>query len=206
MSKTINFEESQIPAEYTLNLLEHYQLTWTNNRTAGIYRVVFTSIALMLKERKAKSTPKIGFILKDAAGKFRFGAIMSYHAPDDGTENTDDDKGNYTLEFTLNEADMKDMDVTIDNHSDMFVMVTEKTAQDVMYGRFKTMEFANNLFIEAIDTLVKYLDANAIEGDEFIVEYRGVFTASVTIENGEKFISIVPGEMVKQIVKGDISL
>lgn len=206
MAKTINFDESAIPAEYTLNLLEHYQLAWVNNRTAGIYRVVFTTMAKMLKERKSKSTPKVGFILKDSSGGFRFGAIMTYHAPDNEADASDDDKGNYTLEFTLNPDDMKDMDVTIDNHSDMFVMVTADTAQDIMYGRFKSMEFTNNLFIEAIDTLVKYLDANAIENDEFIVEYRGVFTASVTVEGGEKFISIVPGEMIKQIVKGDISL
>ena len=75
-----------------------------------------------------------------------------------------------------------------------------------MYGRFKKMEYCNNLFIEAIDTLIKFMDANADEKEEFFVISKGVFTASVSVEGGEKVITITPGEMIKQFIKGDSSL
>ena len=75
-----------------------------------------------------------------------------------------------------------------------------------MSCRFVSMEYCNNIFVEAIDTLIKFMDANATEDGEFTVVYNGVFTATVTVEGGEKIISIVPGEMIKQYIKGDNSL
>ena len=203
--KEFDFKESAIPQEFTFNLMEHHEFIWVANRTAGLYRVVFFTIAEMLKHYKSKTTTRVGFILKDTNGQFKFGAVLNYHAPEEG-DDSDDDKGNYTLEFTLNEEDLKDCDMVVDNHSDLFVTCATKYASDVMYARFTTMEYCNILFIEAIDTLVKFLDANASETDEVSVVYKGVFTATVTVVGGNKVISIVPGEMIKQFIKGDASL
>ena len=106
--KEFELATSAIPAELTYNLMEHYDMAWAANRTPGLYRVVFFTIAEILKHYKSKSNPKVGFELKDTNGTFKFGAILSYHAPEDGSDDGDDDKGNYTLEFTMNEADMAD--------------------------------------------------------------------------------------------------
>lgn len=204
--KEFELATSAIPAELTYNLMEHYDLAWAANRTPGLYRVVFFTIAEILKHYKSKSNPKVGFELKDTNGAFKFGAILSYHAPEDGSDDGDDDKGNYTLEFTLNEADMVDMDIKTDNHSDIFIAAATKKALDIMYGKFATMEYCTNLFVESIDTLVKFMDANASETEEVNVVYKGVFTATVVIEGGEKIITITPGEMIKQYIKGDSAL
>lgn len=205
MSKKIELAESAIPSEFTINLLDHYQMNWVPGYTADFYRVVFFTIAQVLRHFKSKSTGKAGFILKDFNGGFKFGAIVTYHNPEEES-NDDDDKGNFTLEFTLDEKDMEGIEVIQDNHSDVFITSAAKQAQDIMSGRFVTGEYCSQLFLEAVDTLVKFLDANAIEGEEFELTYRGIFTATVTVENGEKIISIVPGEMIKQFIKGDNSL
>ena len=202
--KEFELTTSAIPAELSYNLMENYELVWMSDRTPGLYRVVFFTIAEILKHYKSKSNPRVGFILKDKNGAFKFGAVLNYHAPEE--EDDGDDKGNYTLEFTIDEKDMQDLDVTVDNHSDLFVLSAGKLVTDIMYGRFKSMEFCNYLFIECIDTLVKFLDANAIEGEEVSGVYKGVFTATVTVEGAEKVISITPGEMIKQFIKGDASL
>lgn len=202
--KEFQFDETSIQAEFTFNLMENYDLVWMTDRTPGLYRTIFFTMADILKHYKSKTTPRIGFILKDTNGAFKFGAILNYHTPDEDDDG--DDKGNYTLEFTLDEADMKDLDVTVDNHSDVFVISSTKMANDIMGGRFKTNEFCNNLFIEAIDTLVKFMDANADAGEEVSVVYKGVFTADVVLENGKKVISITPGEMIKQFIKSDSAL
>ena len=204
--KEIVFTESAISAELTYNLMEHFNYAWVSDRTPGLYRVIFFTIADILKHKKSKSTPKIGFKLKDVNGNFKFGGILIYHAPEDGADDADDDKGNYTLEFTLHEDDMEDLDVVIDNHNDIFIECAGRNASIIMYGRFLSMVYCNNLFTEAIDTLIKFMDVNASPNEEVSVDYKGVFTATVSVEGDEKVISIVPGEMIKQFIKGDSTL
>ena len=202
--KEFELTTSSIPSELCYNLMENYEYVWISSNTPGLYRVVFFTIAEIVKHYKSKDNHRVGFILKGDKGEFKFGAVLNYHAPDE--EDDGDDKGNYTLEFTLDEKDMQDLDILTDNHSDIFVSSATRYAVEIINGRFKAMEYCNNLFIECIDTLVKFLDANAIEGEEVSVVYRGVFTATVTVEGAEKVISIVPGEMIKQFIKGDSSL
>ena len=47
----------------------------------------------------------------------------------------------------------------------------------------------------------KWLDNNAVDGEEVGVEMDGVFQASVAVENGEKVFSIVPDGEIKKIIK-----
>lgn len=204
--KEFELKESTIPAELSYNMMEHFNYGWAANRAPGIYRVFFFTIADILKHKKSKNNPRVGFMLKDNNGNFKFGAILAYHAPEDGSDDADDDKGNYTLEFTLNAADMEDLDLVLDNHTDIFIECAGRKAQEIMYGRFLTMEFCNNIFIEVIDTLIKFMDANAIPNEEVSVVYKGIFTATVFVDGDEKVISIVPGEMIKQFIKGDTTL
>ena len=63
-----------------------------------------------------------------------------------------------------------------------------------------------NMMNTAIDEIVKFLDKNASETEDVEVELRGIFTASVAVENGTKIMSIVPGEYIKQIIKNDSAL
>lgn len=203
--KEFEFNETAISSELIYNLLEHHDMSWIHTRTPGLYRVIFFTIAEILKHYKSKSNPRVGFTLKDNNGNFKFGAILSYHAPEDDEE-SDDDKGNYTLEFILKAEDMVDLDVVVDNHSDLFVACSGRKASEIMSGRFMSMEYCNILFCEAIDTLIKFMDANASESEEVSVVYKGVFTATVSVEGNEKYITIVPGEMIKQFIKGDSTL
>ena len=204
--KELELKQTAIPNEMTLNLMEHYDFKWVANMVPDLYRTVFFTIAEILKHYKSKNeNPRVGFILKDLKGNFKIGAIMNYHAPEDGAD-SEDDKGNYTLEFTLNEKDMTDVYVPADSQSDLFITCATNKANEVMGGRFKTFEFCNNLFCESIDTLATYLDKNAIAEDELSVVFRGVFVATVGCKKDKKTFTIVPGEMVKQIIKGDINL
>lgn len=205
MSKSIELAQSALPQEFSLNLSEHYQFNWVAASTPNFYRVFFFTIARILRQNKSKAAGKVGFILKGFNGEFKLGAIVTYHNPDEDN-NEDDDKGNFTLEFSLDEKDFENLDTVLDNHSDVFLVCASQQAQEIMNGRFVTNEYCNQLFIEAADTLIKFLDANATAEDEFELIYKGIFTASVAVENGEKIITIVPGEMIKQFIKGDNSL
>jgi hypothetical protein len=98
---------------------------------------------------------------------------------------------------------MTDLDREIDNHSDTFVRCAAHEAESICYGRFRNIGYMYSMFNTAIDTLASFLDTNASEIEEVEVSLRGVFTASIAVESGKKVMSIVPGECIKQIIKGD---
>lgn len=194
------FEQTSIPSQYSINLKDNYGLLWVDSRTADFYRVLFSAIADTLKIYQDKNLARIGMTMKDDKGNFKFGAILNYKKPEEGSE---DDSGNWYLEFTFDAEDMVDIDKEIDNHSDTFVRCATQEAQIITYGRFRDVNCMYNMFNTAIDTLIGFMDANVTETDELEVTLRGVFTATAAVENGKKVMAIVPGECIKQIIKGD---
>ena len=200
MGKQFEFEMTSIPTQYSINLKDNFSMIWVESRTADMYRIIFTAIADVLKHNQSTDAKRIGFSLKDAKGNFKFGAILTFKKPEEGSE---EDSGNWFLEFTFDQADMTNLNVEIDNHSDVFVKCAAMEAQQICYGRFRSTDSMYDMIICAIDTLVQFLDVNAVEGDTVDVTLRGIFTASVAVEDGEKVMSIVPGEYIKQIIKND---
>lgn len=200
--RTFDFEKTSIPSQYGIDLYDNHGLTWVDTRSADIYRVLFTSIADCLKFKERKDAKRIGFSMKDAKGNIKLGAILSYKAPEEGSE---EDSGNWYLEMTFDPEDMKDLDIDIDNHSDEFVTHAANNAHEIANGRFRTTEMMFNVFDTAIDTLKNFLDFN-VEAGDLEVTLRGIFTASAAIEDGKKVLSIVPGEIIKQIIKNDSAL
>lgn len=201
--KQFEFEQTSIPSQFSINLKDNYSILWVDSRTADLYRTLFTAIADVLKHNQSKDAGKIGMSMKDDKGHFKFGAILTFKKPEEGSE---EDSGNWYLEFTFDSNDMTDLMVDVDNHSDVFVRCAAEEANNICYGRFRSTEVMYQVFNCAIDTLIQFLDANASETEEVEVNLRGIFTASVAVEDGEKIMSIVPGEYVKQIIKNDAAL
>lgn len=203
MSKEIQFEQSSIPSQYGINLKDNFGMLWADHRTADMYRVLLSAIADTLKFNQSTGVNRIGMIIKDDKGHFKLGAILTFKKPEEGSE---EDSGNWYLELTFNPQDMADIDIELDNHSDVFVRSGAYEAMNISNGRFASVEIMNNMFIAAIDTLVQFLDTVATENEEVELILTSIFTASVCIENGEKIMSIVPGEVIKQIIKNDSAL
>lgn len=201
--KQFEFEQTSIPSQYSINLKDNLNIAWLDSRTADMYRTLFVSIAMVLKHHQSKDAKRIGMIMKDEKGHFKMGAILVYKEPE---EDSEEDSGNWYLEFTLDPEDMNNLDVEIDNHSDVFKRCAADRAYHICYGRFRSTEIMHNMFNCAIDTLVQFLDTNANEAEDMDVTLRGIFTASVAIEDGKKVMSIVPGEFVKQVIKDDAAL
>lgn len=201
--KTFEFEQTGIPSAYSINLKDNFGILWVDSRTADLYRTLLVSMADVLRFNQSKQVSRIGMSMKDEKGHFKLGAILNFKKPEEGSE---EDSGNWYLELTFNPEDMTDIEIELDNHSDLFVTCAAKEAHDICGGRFKNTEIMYQMFNTAIDTLVKFLDTQATETEEINVTLRGIFTASVGIEDGEKIMSIVPGEYIKQIIKNDSDL
>ena len=200
MSKEFIFNQTSIPGQFSVNLLEKYKMNWADTNTANIFRVMFTAIADILKSKQDKNVPRIGFSMKDDKGNFKLGAIMTYRKPDAEEE---EDSGNWYLEMAFDPEDMVDLDKEIENHTSEFTVVSNDEAHRIAGARFNKVEYIHIIFGCIVDTIIDFLDANASESEDVSVTLNGVFTASVAIENGIKVMSIVPGEIIKQIIKED---
>ena len=200
MSKKFEFAKTSIPSNYSLNLFDNYNMMWVDTRTADIFRVFFTTVADVLKWHQDKTKSRIGFRMKDDKGNFVFGAILNYRKPEADEE---DDSGNWYLEFTLDQNEMTDLEAEYDNFSEEFIICSNREADNIASARFEKPEYMTIMYVCVIKTIVDFLDTNASETEEVEVELRGVFRASVVVENGVKVMSIVPGEFIKQIIKAD---
>lgn len=200
MSKQFEFEKTSIPSNYCMNLFDNYNMVWVDTRSADIFRVFFTTVADVLKIHQDKTKSRIGFAMKDDKGNFKFGAILNYRKPDTDEE---DDTGNWYLEFTFDPSDMVDLEAEYDNFSEEFIVCSQEEANNIASARFQKPEYMYIMYNTLLDTITNFLDTNASETEEIEVTLRGVFTASVVVENGIKVMSIVPGEVIKQVIKAD---
>lgn len=201
MSKTFNLNQCSIPGQYAINVRDRYMMNFSDSRTSDMFRVAFTAVADVLKIHQDKNVARNGLIIKDTKGEFKFGAIMTYRKPEEGEE---EDSGNWYLEFTFDEADMQGLDEVREVPSPEFTMAANQECYNIIGFRFKDTTCMYQLVECVIDTIKEFLDANATDdGQEVELVSNGVFTASVVVEDGTKIMSIVPGEIIKQLIKGD---
>ena len=152
MSKTFEFGETSIPSMFQVDLRENFGINWVDSRAADFYRVLFATMADVLKLNQSKDTPRVGLTMKDDKGTFKMGAILVFQKPEEGSE---DDTGNWYLQMTFDEADMTDLDISTDNHSDVFVRCASIEASNICYGRFRSTEVMYNMMNTAIDEITK---------------------------------------------------
>lgn len=203
MAKTFNLSECSIKNELSVSLQEKYCMMIPDYMIEGLYRCIFRSFATICKYYQTKDKHTIGFALKDERGRFVIGTIMTYEAPEG---ESDEDEGHYALSMTFNEKDLEGIDVFLDNYMDSY----PATLQSELYEGLST-HCCNNadmirIAVEVIDSIKKFLDKNSNDSSEDVeLVMQSVFTAGVSIENGEKIYSVTPGYSVKQIIKNDDS-
>lgn len=197
----VNLEESALCGELSHNMSDHYAFNWLPNRTPALYKVIMFTLAKMLSYERTKDGTKVAVRYDDEKGNFKLGMAISY-IPSDNGEEVSDEEGNFGIEISTDESMLEGIEKVITTNNDRFIYVTQDITDEVMSGKFKDMSLLNQTFTEAIDTLVKYLTANATE-EGFELALRDVFTATAKIENGDVKITFSPGSITKQYIKKD---
>lgn len=199
-------KESKIPDNLAINLRERFQIEIWKSACVGIYRVIFTTIAEILKDQHNENpnAHKIAVSFNDRNNNFIIGGILTYRAPDADEE---EDSGNYYLELTFDEKDFDGIEHVFSNNNNITSFMFDKSITYHMYhicsAQIKEISYVYDIITTAINTLKEFLDVNADPNEEVEVFMRSVFTASVVVEDGIKIMTIVPGEIIKQIVKND---
>lgn len=201
MAKIFKFnDECSIIGEATATLKERFCMVVPGSYIAGLYRVLFRSNALMCKYYASKKYHNIGFSLKDENGEFKIGTILTYNAPEEDS----DDNGNYVLSNTWYEKDMENMDLSIDSYTDMYATIFQGELFSDLSTHCNDNADLLRIATTLIDVIHQFLDENSNDSNEDVeLELESVFTASVSIIDGEKVYSLTPGYSVKQIIKND---
>ena len=201
MAKHFDLENCSLMGELGKHLRDEYSMVVQDYLIEKFYRVIFRSSAMMVKYHKTKDSHKTGFSFKDKNGEFVYGVILTYNAPEDEES---EDGGHWSLDFTFNKDDMNDVDNSLDNYSDVFPTILQTDSYDVMHVHTSSNEDLMILTAEFMAAIIKFLDMNSNDSDEEVeVEQKGIFKATVGIENGKKYYTLTPGSAIKQIVKGD---
>ena len=185
-----------------------YTFDVNDDRPERIVKSFFAGVSSYLSFRKvSKDDEAVALVISDVSGNFKFAAVVEYHS---NTENPDE-PGNWSYTMTFYEDDITDLEkvkkvnkLLIGDKA--FETVMNRAAYDVGGFVFEHSNFMYDSCLLTIDTIIQVLDHEAIEGQVVDVEMPGYFTASVSVENGEKVFSITPDGAMKTLIKSDVDL
>lgn len=192
--------ETNLPANYSRMLFEEKCLDLSPNHMDKMFDVIFTGVANLLNQSKSKEKAT-AFTFKKIDGSLVAAAIVQYF-PNSDTSNP----GNWSLVWTFDQNDIPTDALVIDfsdtqTHSYFRAVAGEK------YGmRFEDQAALTDCLTSALIQLKKWLDENAKDGAETMIELDGFFQARVTVENGEKVFALEPNGEIKNLIKDDAAI
>lgn len=169
------------------------------SQVSFLYDTTLMAISDFLGQAKSKES-KTALAVKDVKGNLVVAGVVTYHKNED--ENM---PGNWSYEFTFEEEDLKGADVRLstDPH---FQKVFQKTLKRLFGLAIDDPLAFQPAIEEAINVLKQWLDVNAKETEKVSVEQPGFFEASVSVEDGEKILAIIPDGAMKRLIKDDAAI
>jgi hypothetical protein len=181
-----------------------------DNRPELLLQSFFASTAAYLSRVKiSKVDEAVAMVLTDTAGNFKFAAIVEYHENNDNP----DEPGNWSFVMTFNESDVTELEAkkTVKKllySNEGFKSVFDKVSYDIIGIAFEHSSYMYDACLLIVDTLVQILEREADQNPNEVVdiEVPGYFTASVSVEFGEKVFAVTPDGHLKAIIKDDAAL
>lgn len=189
--------ETNLPGNYSKGLFEEKCLDLAPEHMDKIMDTLFTGVANLLNHSKSMTQP-VAFTFSNIDKSFIAGALVQFFPNEDKNN-----PGNWSLVWTFDEADIPESALKIDfsdpqTHSYFIAVAGEK------YGmQFKSDAMLVDCIVFAISQTKKWLDENAKDGSEVVVEQDGIFQARVAVENGEKVFALEPAAEIKVLIKSD---
>lgn len=203
-----SYAETEMHQAFIVNANSTGYTFGDDDRPERIVKAFFAASAAYLSKMKvSKADEAIALVLTDVSGNFKFAGIVEYHENKDNP----DEPGNwsYVMTFDPKTLDTLEKSKGLKKYlysSDAFKAVFDKVAYDVAAIQFQHQTYMFDACQLVIDTLIQVLDREAKEDEVIDIELPGYFTASVSIEDGEKVFAITPDGHMKQIIKDDTAL
>lgn len=202
------YEETEMHQAFVVNANSAGYTFGDDDRPERIVKAFFAaSAAYLSKVKVSKADEAVALILTDIAGNFKFAGIVEYHENKDNP----DEPGNWSYVMTFDQNTIESIEKTkslkkLLYSSDAFKAVFDKVAYDIAGIQFQHQTYMFDACLLVVDTLLQVLDREAKEDEIVDIELPGYFTASVSVEDGEKVFAITPDGHMKQIIKDDTAL
>ena len=192
--------DTSLPTMWSKMLFEEHNADLAPEHMDKIFDVAVTGVADILNTSKSMEKPT-SFTFRKLNKQVVMIATVQYFP------NADKSKpGNYSLTFSFNESDIPKNSQVID--------ITDPTTYPYFIGiggkkygmRFESDSDIVLCLTDAFDSLHKWLDENAKEGETVSIEADGLFQARVAIEGKEKVFAIEPDGEIKNLIKDDASI
>ena len=202
------YEETEMHQAFVVNANSLGYTFGDDDRPERIVKAFFASSAAYLSKVKVSKTDEaVALVLTDVAGNFKFAGIVEYHENKDNP----DEPGNWSYVMTFDPKTLDNIEKSkslkkLLYSSDAFNAIFDKVAYDVAAIQFQHQTYMFDACLLVVDTLLQVLDREAKEGEIVDIELPGYFTASVSVEDGEKVFAVTPDGHMKQIIKDDTAL
>lgn len=202
------YEETEMHQAFVVNANSLGYTFGDDDRPERIVKAFFAaSAAYLSKVKVSKIDEAVALVLTDIAGNFKFAGIVEYHENKDNP----DEPGNWSYVMTFDPKTLDNIEKSkglkkLLYSSDAFKAIFDKVAYDVAAIQFQHQTYMFDACLLVVDTLLQVLDREAKENEIVDIELPGYFTASVSVEDGEKIFAITPDGHMKQIIKDDTAL
>lgn len=111
-------------------------------------------------------------------------------------------QGNWNFYFTFDPKDLEEKTTYSTTNTQVHGMIARRA-----YENYRMKFTSQQLIVESCtifaNLLREFLDTNAKEGEEFVVEHDGYFLATASVENGVVSKSVLPDGAMKRLIKDD---
>ena len=201
MATTYNIYDTSIPANLSSKF--NYELCWTltPELMPKLMDLIFTATSEILTAAKLKDKP-VALVYRKPNKEVSAVAVVQYFANEDDASKP----GNWSLVWSFNFSDVPENAQIIEGTDPNVYVYFKAIAGSKYYMEYDGIDVINTLNTRILDEIKKWLDDNAKENDEIIVNMDNVFQARVSVVNGVKQFAIEPAGEIKMLIKDDASI
>ena len=192
--------ETKLPYAFSRALFTEVNYDFPEQHLEKLYDIIFSGTANLLAHSKSMDKPT-AFIFENVASNFIAACVVQYFENEDN-----ENPGNWNMIWTYNENDIPENTHRISIKDTMTHPYFRGVAGEKYGILFKDSECISVTITYALSQLKKWLDENAKEGEEVMIECDGIFQARVAVEGGEKVFSIEPDGEIKNVIKDDAAI
>jgi len=200
--KKFELMETRIPNLFFTEMYQKASQEIPESVVPKCYDSFFTAMARYCEMHKSKED-KTALIIRDLKNNFKMAMIVSYH---DGKNDETDDKGNWSVVLTFDEADIADATKKVFSTDAGFLYNLSSVTREMHGFKYALGETVPKIIELLVDLLIQWLNEEAKVGEEVVLELPGYFIAQVEVDGDKKILGITPGENLKNIIKGDTEL
>lgn len=192
--------DTTLPQNYSKGLFEEKNYDLAPEHLDKMFYTLFTATSNLLNNVKKQDKPA-AFVFERIDGTVVAAAIVQFFANEDASK-----PGNWNLVWTFDESDIPENSLKI-SLNDVQTHTYFKSIAGEKWGMtFKDPACLVTCLTYALEQLRKWLDENATENEEIMIEQESVFQARVAVENGEKVFAIEPAGEIKMLIKDDSAI